>query len=84
MVLNASLELFTTTTKSEQIQAANGVHVSLVHFSSPNNRTGITISLDQGVDYASVLQSVNAIDVSSILGISDLDLFVYFVVYKMQ
>lgn len=51
-----------------------GVHVALVHYSSPDQRTDVSFTLDIGVDYADVLRRVKAIDIRTILGISDLDL----------
>ena len=55
-----------------QVGAAQA-HVALVHFSSPDTRTAVQFNL---LDYSTVAQitaAISAINVNSILGISDLN-----------
>ena len=51
--------------------------VALVHFSSPDQRTRVEWNLNSGLNAMAIQQTLNNLPVSSVLGVSDLDLYVY-------
>ena len=56
--------------------SAQGVHVALVHFSSPDSSSAVSFTLDQGTSLASANQTIQALSYPAMLGVSDLDLCV--------
>lgn len=49
-------------------------HVAIVHFSSPDSRTGILLNLMDKNTYFEIQQAINSLNIDQILGITDLDL----------
>ena len=53
-------------------------HEAMVHFSSPDQRTDVLFYLNNVNTVGEITTSINNLNITSVLGITDLDLYVEF------